>query len=203
MRTLRALSLLEMTLAVLGLIWLAYLINLDTPIGLIVAWDLFAMAYLATGWVRLRNAIPLFHDDDIPQIFGPRWHANVFALIVSCTGLAGGVLIVVRHNEDDGFSFVKGAAALTILLSWLLLHVACAQIYARASGVDGGLDFPDCPEPGIVEYVYFSVTIGTSFAVSDVTITSTAMRRRVITHSIVSFFFNAIVIAIAIDWIKS
>ncbi|MEV7384123.1 hypothetical protein [Streptomyces lydicus] len=34
------------------------------------------------------------------------------------------------------------------------------------------------------------------------TVTETSMRRRVATHSVFSFSFNAVVVAIAIDWLK-
>ncbi|WP_432758695.1 DUF1345 domain-containing protein [Streptomyces lydicamycinicus] len=54
----------------------------------------------------------------------------------------------------------------------------------------------------MTEFVYFFFTIGTSFAVSDVTVTNTSTRCRVATYSVFSFFFNATVIAIAIDWLK-
>ncbi len=98
---------------------------------------------------------------------------------------------------------VQALAAAAILLSWLLLHTAFAQIYAREHAGEGGLDYPNCPVPQLTEFLYFATTIGTSFAVSDVTVTTRSMRRRVLVHSIVSFSFNAALIAIAIDWIKS
>lgn len=56
--------------------------------------------------------------------------------------------------------------------------------------------------PELAEFLYFSFTIGTSFAVSDVTVVSRSMRKRVTAHSVLSFFFNAAVVAIAIDWLK-
>ena len=116
-------------------------------------------------------------------------------------GLAGG--LVVGISDSTAGTATRGLAAAAIVLSWLLLHTAFAQIYAREYASEGGLDFPSCADPQLTEFLYFATTIGTSFAVSDVAVTTRAMRRRVVMHSLVSFFFNAALIAIAIDWIKS
>ena len=43
----------------------------------------------------------------------------------------------------------------------------------------------------------FSFTLGTSFAASDVTVTSRTMRWHVMMHSILSFFYNTVVLAVA------
>ncbi|WP_458688897.1 DUF1345 domain-containing protein [Nocardia tengchongensis] len=37
---------------------------------------------------------------------------------------------------------------------------------------------PELPQPQFSEFLYFATTIGTSFAVSDVTVTTRLMRRR-------------------------
>jgi uncharacterized membrane protein len=47
------------------------------------------------------------------------------------------------------------------------------------------------------DFLYFSFTLGTSFAASDVTVTSQAMRWHVMVHSILSFFYNTVVLAVA------
>ena len=47
------------------------------------------------------------------------------------------------------------------------------------------------------DYVYFALTLGTTFATSDATVTSRRLRWTMTVHSILSFFYNAIVMAIA------
>src|SRR5262249_12612492 len=151
------------------------------------------------GWMFLRRSIP---DAHTKEIVGPRWYTAVFALVASCSGLAGGLLILaLKETNDDPLA--QAVAALTVLMSWILLHTAFARLYARAFFASGGLRFPECELPELAEFVYFAFTIGTSFATSDVSVISSTMRRRVTAHSVLSFFFNAGVVAIAIDWIKS
>ena len=85
-------------------------------------------------------------------------------------------------------------------MSWHLLHVGFAQVheavYHRGGG-RRGLAFPGTAEPTSVEFVYFAFTIGTAFATSDVDVTTTPARWAVTVHSVVSFLFNALVVAVA------
>ena len=69
---------------------------------------------------------------------------------------------------------------------------------ASGPDVDGGLEFPRCAAPTATDFLYFSFTLGTSFAVSDVNVTAQTMRWHVMVHSVLSFFYNAIVLAVAI-----
>ncbi len=192
--------LLETILTLLGLVWLgAVLVFGRAAVPLLIAWNVAAVAYVAAGWLLLRRRIP--DDEEDPELLAPRWQTTLFAAVVSGSGLVGGlVMIATRGSEPE--PYVQPVAAATVLLSWLLLHTAFAQIYARDYFTTGGLQFPDCERPRLTEFVYFAITIGTSFAVSDVTVTRGSTRRLVIVHSVLSFFFNAAVVAIALDWIK-
>ncbi|MEU1208542.1 DUF1345 domain-containing protein [Nocardia sp. NPDC005825] len=201
MRTL--LWVLELVLTILGVGWLVQFVRTGHGAIPLLGWNVAAAAYMATAWVAMGRELTPAPADDMSEAIAPRWYTQFLAVLVSCIGLAAGLIVSANRDEVRGDPFLPGLAVVTILLSWLLLHSAFAQIYAREHTVDGGLDFPNCPHPQFTEYLYFAATIGTSFAVSDVTVTSRSMRRRVMTHSIVSFFFNAALIAIAIDWLKS
>ena len=63
----------------------------------------------------------------------------------------------------------------------------------------GGLDFPDDSTPDYLDFLYFSFVVGTTAQTSDVEVTSRAMRRVVMLHGILSFFFNTAVIALAVN----
>jgi hypothetical protein len=63
----------------------------------------------------------------------------------------------------------------------------------------GGLKFPGDKEPGQLDFAYFSFTVGTSFAASDVKVTSRASRRVVLGHTILSFVYNTVLIAVVIN----
>lgn len=194
--------LLELALTLLGVIWLALVLLFgEEAVGLLITWDVAAVIYIVITWVSLRRNIP---DEESVEsdVRAPSWYAGLFALVVSGSGLVGGMLMIVGRDDSQADPWLQPAAAAAVLLSWGLLHMAFAQIYARAFYTDGGLEFPRCESPQATEFLYFSFTVGTSFAVSDVTVTSTPMRRRLIAHSVLSFFFNAAVVAIVLDWIK-
>ena len=59
------------------------------------------------------------------------------------------------------------------------------------------ITFPGNDRPVFLNYLYFSFTIGTSFATSDATLKTLPARRLVLIHGVVSFFYNALVVAVA------
>lgn len=88
-------------------------------------------------------------------------------------------------------------------LGWAMIHVLTAFRYAHlyyAPDPDGGLEFPgDTKSLTIGDFLYFSFTIGMTAQVSDVAVTASAMRRVVLMHSIGSFFFNTVILALAVN----
>lgn len=99
-------------------------------------------------------------------------------------------------------------AGLGAPLGWLVLHTAMAFRYADLYYFDdpgtpadetGNLDFPGGGEPGVWDFLYFSFVIGMTCQVSDVAVRSTGMRRTVLWHGLVAFFFNTVFIAMAVN----
>lgn len=111
-----------------------------------------------------------------------------------------------EHGIDRTLSI--GLSVSTIFLSWLLIHTVFALYYAHefhregrsGSKVQGGgLKFPDDRTPDYLDFLYFSFVVGTTAQTSDVDVCSRAMRRVVMLHGILSFFFNTAVIALAVN----
>jgi len=111
-----------------------------------------------------------------------------------------------EHGLDRTLSV--GLSVSTIFLSWLLIHTVFALYYAhefhseakgRSRGQGGGLSFPDDSTPDYLDFLYFSFVVGTTAQTSDVVVCSRAMRRVVMLHGILSFFFNTAVIALAVN----
>ena len=57
--------------------------------------------------------------------------------------------------------------------------------------------------PRFGEFLYFALTIGMTYQVSDVTTNSGAMRRLVLTHAAIAFVFNTVIIAITVGLVAS
>jgi uncharacterized membrane protein len=96
-------------------------------------------------------------------------------------------------------------AALGVIAGWGVLHTSYglhyAYLYYRSEESAGGLVFPGEQSPDQLDFAYFAFTIGTSFAVSDVDVTDRAIRRAVLGHQILSFFYNTTILALAVDLI--
>ena len=61
------------------------------------------------------------------------------------------------------------------------------------------MTFPGPDEPDYWDFAYFSFVIGMCAQVSDVVVTSRIVRRTVLAHSVVSFLFNAALLALTVN----
>ncbi len=96
-------------------------------------------------------------------------------------------------------------------LGWFTLQAMTALHYAHVYWVDdeggksgrrvpvGGLEFPGKDRPDGWDFLYFAATIGMTFQTSDTEITTTELRRIVLLHAVVSFFFNTVIVAAAVN----
>jgi uncharacterized membrane protein len=104
-------------------------------------------------------------------------------------------------------------AGLTVMASWALAHTSFALHYAHHFYGDGpapgpqddrgGLAFPGDELPDYWDFVYFSFVIGMTCQVSDVQVTSRSMRRLTLLHGVLSFVFNTVVLALAVNLLAS
>ncbi|HEX4370838.1 MAG TPA: DUF1345 domain-containing protein [Rhizomicrobium sp.] len=134
---------------------------------------------------------------------------TIVILIVLATMLFFFTAVFEALNRKHGIQWVPLAlAGIGAPLGWLVLHTAMAFHYGdihyfddpRTSADDGGdLDFPGRSEPCPWDFLYFSFVIGMTCQVSDVQVKTTVMRRTVLWHGLVSFFFNTVFIAVAVN----
>ena len=62
-----------------------------------------------------------------------------------------------------------------------------------------GLKFPGDGKPDYWDFIYFSFVIGMTFQVSDVAVTNKWIRRSVVAHGVLSFFFTTTVVALTVN----
>jgi uncharacterized membrane protein len=179
----------ESALVVLGLAFVASSGRSGGTV-LVLAWDILACLYVIVGAVVVRRP----GRRAAPNRY---WLNLAFTAAASLIGMTAAARAILHGQALGNASDVLGVAAM--ILSWLLLHAGFARLY-HARFADG-LDFPGQPDPGRVDFLYFSYTIAVSFAVSDVSLTRSDVRWQVTIHSVISFFYNAAVIALAIGTI--
>jgi uncharacterized membrane protein len=93
---------------------------------------------------------------------------------------------------------------LTLFGSWLLVGLLFCLHYAHAyyrCGPKGlPLKFPDEEkDPNYWDFLYFSFTISVAVQTSDVTIMTRGMRKLVLGHSVLNFFFNLVILGLSIN----
>ena len=95
---------------------------------------------------------------------------------------------------------------MTITLSWTFVHVILALHYAHEfydEDDGGGLQFPSDDQPVYWDFLYFSFVIGMTFTVSDVAITSRDFRKLALVHGMLSFGFNTVILALALNTVST
>ena len=123
-----------------------------------------------------------------------------------------GLLFYIINNGNTTSLPVFALSLASVALGWATIHTMAALHYAHLfwqpdEGVaaDGrhrirrGLIFPETPEPSIADFLYFAFVIGMTAQTSDVVISSTSMRQVNLFHAIVSFFFNTVLVAAAVN----
>ena len=133
----------------------------------------------------------------------------VVILIILATMLFFFTAVFEALNRKHGIPWVPLVLAGTgAPLGWLVLHTTMAFHYGDIHYFDdprtpaddeGDLDFPGGGDPCPWDFLYFSFVIGMTCQVSDVQVKTTVMRRTVLWHGVVSFFFNTVFIAMAVN----
>jgi uncharacterized membrane protein len=170
---------------------------------LVVAGDTFFLVYLALTAAHVWQMTPAdirrrasYEDEGRPVIV---------VLTLTSVGLSLGSLFALVRGADP---LLLGLTILSVLLGWLTLHTVGSfhyahLYYARAEEgrrkEAGGLDFKETKEPTMWEFFYYSFTVGMTAQTSDVDVVSTPMRKLTLFHSVVSFFFNTVLLALAVN----
>lgn len=204
----------------LGLALLLFLLlgRLQTVTRAVATWDVFAFCFLGLAGVAMGNATP----EDIKRTANAqdsgRRFVFVFALVAACASLFAVLLLLRSAKGFKGLELVAhlGLSVLAVAGSWMLMHTTFAFRYAHmfyddADGLNqdtqpddhvGGLDFPGKEQPDYLDFAYFSFVIGMTFQVSDVEISGRPIRRLALFHSLLSFAFNTMILALSVNVIS-
>ena len=169
----------------------------------VVGWDVFALAYLVQVWRSIAGTDAKETSELALAQKPSRGTSDTLLLAAAVFSLA--TVVIVLSVGKQGGSLSKGlhagAAVVSVVLSWLLVHVVHVLTYARLyySGEDGGIDFNQKEPPGYSDFAYFAFTIGMTFQVSDTDITASDIRRAVLRHSLLSYLFGSVIVATTIN----
>lgn len=197
-RLFAALALLVAIYLALPADWLAttrFLVAFDTAIALYLALALAMFVRSTLAHLKKRAA-----DENTGAV----------AILILAVGTTLACLAAIAadlagvHAAPPGQASARlGLAVATIFLSWFFLHTIFAIHYAHEfharDASEPGLVFPGGAEPDYWDFLYFAFTIGATAQTSDIGVASRRMRRTVLAHAIFSFFFNAGILALAVN----
>ncbi len=205
---------LSICLAVALLVYFLVVIkHIDVITHILMSWEAFTICLITMDWITFY----VTKTDHIRQQARIQDSSRtVIFLIILVSTLASFLaillLIVTKEKFKSQETIHLIIAVAGLILSWFLIHTIFTLRYAHMYYDDdeddpkkqaAGLNFPDDDKPDYKDFAYFSFVIGMTFQVSDVEIESKKIRRLVLWHSMLSFFFNTIMIALTINMIAS
>ena len=191
--------------AIIGLIVIAALPReWQLTARMLIGWDVGLALYLAAAFGVIAGAdVHHIRRQSVLQDEG-RFAILVLTVIAALASLAAIVAELGATREPVRLLL----ATVTIALSWTFIHTIFALHYAHEYHAEhrkggGGLAFPGDQPPDYWDFIYFSFVIGMTSQVSDVAVTSKAIRKTVTAHGIVSFVFNVALLALTVNMAAS
>lgn len=171
----------------------------------LIAGDVFFFTYIVLTGLYARRVT----REELRDHVNGADEGIVLVFIVSMLAIfisLGSVFLILNSVEDAKPSHVILAIA-SVPLGWFMLHTLSAFHYAslyhgtspKHQKYEGGLEFPGGKEPTAGDFLYYSFVIGMTAQVSDVDVTSERIRRATLSHSIASFFYNTVLLALAVN----
>ncbi|MGI3779482.1 MAG: DUF1345 domain-containing protein [Janthinobacterium lividum] len=149
------------------------------------------------------------------------WFVRDAGITTVIVGNLCAVVAMLVLDQGAGHEVDAGLAVGSVVLSWFLLHTLYVPHYARLfygapeHGLDalelteldgeqvrvaGGIDFnADGYWPAYADFTYFAFNLGMTFQVSDTSVSSPTIRRLVLGHSLLSYFFATAITATVIN----
>ena len=183
------------------------------PFRGLLGWSVGVAVYLAQAWwlcerFDAQRTRERAQAQDEPSVV-------LFLLMLLATMACVGA-IAVMLQQSRMFSGAERAlhvalSVLALMASWLFIQTIFAFRYAhryyheeKLNEQDGpGLQFPGGLDPDYFDFLYYAHVVGMTSQVSDVQVTSREMRRLTLIHSVLSFGFNMLILALSINMVAS
>jgi uncharacterized membrane protein len=186
-------------------IFLLRVTDLPLVTRLLLGWDIAVAIYLvAAAFVMARcSTVAAIKRNAAIQDEGA--FAILLLTVAAAIASLGAIFAELAALERASPSYALHIALVvtTVILSWTFTHTIFAlhyahDFYGEASRSDG-LKFPGNAQPDYWDFVYFSFVIGMTFQVSDVAVTNKSIRRMVVAHGALSFFFSTAIVALTVN----
>jgi uncharacterized membrane protein len=174
---------------------------------LMLAGDVFFGVYLVTTAILATGATA----DELRERATIEDEGMILISLITVTAVVlslASIFALLNQQERTGALYTALSMA-SVLLGWLTLHTVAAFHYAhlyytksetaeKSSDV-GGLGFPNTDVPTTWDFLYYSFVVGMTAQVSDVQVLTERMRLMTLAHSVAAFFFNTVLLALAVN----
>lgn len=196
-----------------GLVTALVVAALPLPMGwefrALLAWCVGLMVYLGLAWwlcvsFDARRTRERAQAQDEPSVV-------LFLVLLLATAACVAAITVLMQQSRDLSGLQRGLhiglSVLALAASWLFIQTIFTFRYAhryyfeeKQAEPDGpGLQFPGRLDPDYFDFLYYAHVVGMTSQVSDVVVTSRKMRHLTLLHSVTSFAFNMLVLALSIN----
>lgn len=184
----------------------------SSTIRAVVAYDAAACVYLALAWHMILNCTA-GQTRERAAMDDPGRAAVFLIVLASGVAIVISALVVLRAGTTLAITATETLLGLTVsaaFLSWALTHTAFALHYAHlyyggaarngdTSSTSEGLLFPGSGDPSDLDFAYVAFTVGMTFQVSDVQVTSDGFRRAILGQSVLAFVYNTVIVALVLN----
>jgi uncharacterized membrane protein len=198
----------------LGMFFIGWCSGWDLEISFLASWNLALALYILLLAIVITMADAARTRQRISQVDPTRGFLVLVLSMVALLGniSVGSILTAVGHRSAPHARLLLGLSVTAVILSWLLLHTAFGQHYARLyyddtdshgrpfpDGLRRGFNIPGTPDPTYLDFMYISFTLALTYAMSDISVTNEVQRRVVLAHSIIAFFFYSTVLGVVLN----
>jgi len=178
----------------------------DPLLHALTGWNVGVYLYLALIWTMMIRA-----DDSDVRAIAERQDESAYVVLTAVSlaaviSLAAIVLELATTKGTDGHNaFHIGMTAATVIGSWFLIPTIFALHYAHFYYLidtrhPPPLIFPEKNlKPDYWDFMYFSFTIAVASQTADIAPNSRWMRKALLAQAVLSFFFNASILALSIN----
>ena len=172
----------------------------------LVGWNVATWFYLAVIWIMMARA-----DDEDVRGFAERQDESAYVVLTTVSlaavmSLAAIVLELATSGKGAlHHPFHIALTAATVIGSWFLIPTIFALHYAHFyylidKGQPPPLIFPEKGlKPNYWDFLYFSFTIAVASQTAEIAPGDRSMRKAVLAQAVLSFFFNASILALSIN----
>jgi uncharacterized membrane protein len=169
----------------------------------LLGWDIGVALYLVAAAATMAQCASVDQMKKNAAAQDEGAYAILLLTVAASIASVGAIFAQLAVVERSAYGIYGTLAVVTVVLSWLFIHTIFALHYAHdyygGGRHTGGLQFPEDNKPDYWDFVYFAFVIGMTFQVSDVAVTQKSIRRMVVAHGVLSFFFTTAFIAMTVN----